>query len=43
MHWHSLASVAKNEEADAFERPQEFEHVGLLFNEPPGITELLFS
>jgi hypothetical protein len=29
--------------ADMAEHPQAFDHVGLLFNEPPSTAELLFS
>ncbi len=28
--------------ADVAEYPEVFDHVGLLFNEPPGTAELLF-
>ena len=34
--------VAKNKKADVAEHPKAFRHVGLLFNEPLGRTELLF-
>jgi hypothetical protein len=33
----------RTKKADVMERPQAFDHVGLLFNEPPGTAELLFS
>jgi hypothetical protein len=34
--------VAKNnKKADVVEHPEAFDHVGLLFNEPPGTAELL--
>jgi hypothetical protein len=29
--------------ADVVEHPEAFDHVGLLFNKPPGIAELLFT
>jgi hypothetical protein len=32
----------KNKKADVAEHPKVFDHVGLLFNEPPGKAELLF-
>jgi hypothetical protein len=32
----------EQKKADVAEHPKEFDHVGLLFNEPPGNTELLF-
>ena len=32
----------KTKKADVAERPKAFDHVGLLFNEPPGKAELLF-
>jgi len=32
----------RNEKANVAEHPKEFNHVGLLFNEPPGGAELLF-
>jgi len=28
--------------ADAVEHPEVFDHVGLLFNQPPGMAGLLF-
>ena len=31
-----------NKKADAVEHPEVFDHVGLLFNEPPGATGLPF-
>jgi hypothetical protein len=31
----------ENKKADVAEHPKAFDHVGLLFNEPPGTTELL--
>ena len=34
--------VAKNKKADVAEHPKAFDHVGLLFNKPPGRAELLF-
>jgi hypothetical protein len=48
-HWgssHSTAIarklLAKNKKADVVERPEAFDHVGLLVNEPPGTAELPF-
>jgi len=35
--------VAKNKKADVAEHPKVFGHVGLLFNKPPGKSELFFS
>jgi hypothetical protein len=32
----------ENKKADVAEHPEVFDHVGLLFNEPPGKAELLF-
>ena len=32
----------ENKKADVVEHPEEFDHVGLLSNEPPGRSELLF-
>jgi hypothetical protein len=34
--------MAKNKKTDVTEYPKAFGHVGLLFNESPGRTELLF-
>jgi len=34
--------LAKNKKADVAEHPEAFDHVGLLFNRPPGRAELLF-
>jgi hypothetical protein len=34
--------VAHNKETDVAEHPQAFDHVGLLFNKPPGRAELPF-
>jgi hypothetical protein len=33
----------KTKKADVAEHPKEFDHVGLLFNEPPGKPGLLFN
>ena len=38
--WHILGRKAKK--ADVTEHPQAFNHVGLLANEPPGTSGLLF-
>jgi hypothetical protein len=32
----------RTQKADVAERPQAFDHVGLLTNEPSGMAELLF-
>jgi hypothetical protein len=32
----------QNKKADVAEHPEVFDHVGLLVNEPPGTTGLLF-
>ena len=32
----------ETKKADVAEHPEAFDHVGLLFNEPPGRAELLF-
>ena len=32
----------ETKKADVAEHPKVFDHVGLLFNEPPGRAELLF-
>jgi hypothetical protein len=32
----------RTKKADVAEHPKIFDHVGLLFNEPPGRAELLF-
>ena len=32
----------KTKKADVVEHPEVFDHVGLLFNEPPGRAGLLF-
>jgi hypothetical protein len=37
-----LLGVPKNEKADV-EHPKAFDHVGLLFNEPPGMAGLPFN
>jgi hypothetical protein len=34
---------SRTKKADVAEHPKAFEHVGLLFDEPPGKSELLFS
>ena len=34
--------ATENTKADVAEHPKVFDHVGLLFNEPPGKAELLF-
>jgi hypothetical protein len=36
-------SSPRTKKADVVERPKEFDHVGLLFNEPPAKFGLLFS
>jgi hypothetical protein len=36
------ALTADNKKADVAEHPKVFDHVGLLTNEPPGTTGLLF-
>jgi len=33
----------ETKKADVIKYPEAFDHVGLLFNEPPGTAELLFS
>jgi hypothetical protein len=33
----------KNKKADVAEHPKVFDHVGLLFNEPPGNAGLFFA
>jgi hypothetical protein len=33
---------AENKKADVTEHPKAFDHVGLLFTEPPGAAKLLF-
>jgi hypothetical protein len=35
-------ATPKTKKADMAEHPEVFDHVGLLFNEPPGKPELLF-
>jgi hypothetical protein len=35
--------TTENKKADMAEHPKVFDHVGLLFNEPPGTAELLFT
>jgi hypothetical protein len=44
---HSLSTQRllspENKKADVAEHPEAFDHVGSLFNEPPGRAELLFS
>jgi hypothetical protein len=37
-----LLRFLKTKKADVAEHPKAFDHVGLLFNEPPGTAELLF-
>ncbi len=32
----------RKQKADVVEHPEEFDHVGLLFNKPPGKARLLF-
>jgi hypothetical protein len=39
----ATAAPAKNKKTDVAEYPEEFSHVGLLFNEPLGTAELLLS
>jgi hypothetical protein len=34
--------TTENKKAGAAEHPKVFDHVGLLFNEPPGKAELFF-
>jgi hypothetical protein len=34
--------AAENKKADVAEHPKVFDHVGLLFNEPPGTAGLFF-
>ena len=36
------AATLKTKKADVTEHPKAFDHVGLLFNEPPGAAKLLF-
>ena len=36
------AFKAGTKKADVAEHPEAFDHVGLLFNKPPGRAELLF-
>jgi hypothetical protein len=36
-----VALREKTKKADVMERPQAFDHVGLLVNEPPGAAGLL--
>lgn len=38
----SMARGASIKKADAARHPKVFDHVGLLFNEPPGTAEMLF-
>ena len=38
-----MSRVARTKQADMAEHPKEFDHVGLLVNEPPGSTGLLSS
>jgi hypothetical protein len=40
--WVTAFHVRKTKKADVAEHPKEFDHVGLLTNEPPGVAELLF-
>jgi hypothetical protein len=35
--------TTENKKADVAEHPKVFDYVGLLFNEPPGRAELLFT
>jgi hypothetical protein len=37
-----LSRSAGNKKADVAEHPQAFDHVGLLFNKPPGSAEVPF-
>jgi hypothetical protein len=37
----NCASI-ENKKADVVQHPKAFDHVGLLFNEPPGIAGLFF-
>ena len=41
MPW-KLELHHKNKKADVVEHPEAFDHVGLLFNEPPGTSGLFF-
>jgi hypothetical protein len=36
-------AIAKTKKADVAEHPEVFGHVGLLFDEPPSVTGLLFN
>jgi hypothetical protein len=36
-----MSRNAENKKADVAEHPEVFDHVGLLFNEPPSTTGLL--
>jgi hypothetical protein len=38
-----VASLQAKKEADVVERPEAFDHVGLLLDEPPGAAGLLFA
>ena len=38
-----LSGSPGNKKADVAERSQAFDHVGLLFNKPPGRAEVLFT
>ena len=37
-----FSAAPKNKKADMAEDPEVFDHVGLLFDEPPGSTGLFF-
>jgi hypothetical protein len=37
------SQTTNNKKADVAEHPKVFDHVGLLVNEPPGETGLLFT
>jgi len=39
----SCSHEATNKKADMAEHPRGFDHVGLLFDEPPGLTRLPFN
>ena len=38
-----MVRLLETKKADVMEHPQAFDHVGLLFDKPPGTAELLFS
>jgi hypothetical protein len=40
--WLKRAALPKTKKADVVEYPKALDHVGLLFNKPPGRTGLLF-